>query len=108
MGFEIYGFTYYDTETNQGFVIYVRAEETAKQIIDIVNDENDIYLFTKKRFNDIYLFTKKRFNRFKRKLTSLIPPFEHEAEQFNLVEAQRKRRIEYSKTHQDVLNKFDK
>lgn len=97
MGFEIYGFTYYDTETNQGFVIYVRAEETAKQIIDIVNDENDIYLFTKKRFN-----------RFKRKLTSLIPPFEHEAEQFNLVETQRKRRIEYSKTHQDVLNKFDK
>lgn len=83
--FDIFEFTYKDKKTKARCCIYAREEKTAQEIIDIVNTDNPLFNFTKKK-----LFFKKPY-------TTTIPPYELEQEQLENARKQHAQRLKYLK-----------
>lgn len=82
--FEVFEFRYFDRTTKQAFCVYARKEETAKEIIDIVNKDNPIFHFVKPKLR-----------RFKRRYLSKTPPYELEQEQIEVASNDHKKRLEF-------------
>jgi hypothetical protein len=84
-GFNIFEFTYKDKKKKMRCSINAREEKTAQEIIDIINSNNPLFYFVKKK-----LF-------FKRPYITTIAPYELEQEQIENARKQHDHRIKYIK-----------
>lgn len=83
--FDIFEFTYIDKKTKARCCIYARDEKTAQEIINIVNSNNPLFNFVKKK-----LFFKKSY-------ITTIAPYELEQEQIENARKQHDHRIKHLK-----------
>ena len=72
--YEIWEFRFIDQKTKMKAVVYAREETTALKIINIWNDNQDIYKWVKPRF------------RYKKRIYTSVPPYELEQEQIETIE----------------------
>ena len=81
-------YLYIDKESKMKMVIFAREDETARQMVEIANtEENDFHWVQYKRF----------FKPYKKEIVINVPPYELEQEQFECLNKELEQRKQYNR-----------